>query len=108
MPTRQEMRSQLRLRLEDTGAGMLWDDLTVNDAIAAAVLRYGMRAPREETLSLVIAAGSTVTALPGAPEDLDPARILRVLDERGDHVPRARPVPAGDGVTSPTAMNRVA
>lgn len=99
MPTRQELRAQLRFRLEDTGAGMLWDDLTMNDAIAAAVLRYGMRVPREETLTLAVAAGATTTALPGPPDELDPDRIVRVLDERGEIVPRARPVPdppAGD------------
>ncbi len=101
MPTRVQMRTQIRTRLEDLGAGTLWDDQTINDAISAAILRYGARAPSQQTLTLDLPAGTTSHPLPAPPDEIDPARIVRVLDERGEIVPRSRPVPDGPDTGGP-------
>lgn len=96
MPTRVQMRAQIRTRLEDLGTGTLWDDQTINDAIAAALLRYGARMPGHRTRTIDLPAGSTSHPIPTPPDDpdgIDPARIVRVLDERGEVVPRSRPIP---------------
>ncbi|MFP5372938.1 MAG: hypothetical protein ACLGI3_19650, partial [Actinomycetes bacterium] len=96
MPTRVQIRAQIRTRLEDLGTGILWDDQTVNDAIAAALLRYGARMPGHRTRTIDLPAGSTSQPIPTPPDDpdgIDPARIVRVLDERGEVVPRSRPIP---------------
>jgi len=103
MPTRIQMRAQIRTRLEDLGVGTLWDDQTINDAIAAALLRYGARAPSQQTLTLDLPAGTTSYPVPTPPDEpngIDPARIVRVLDERGDIVPRSCPVPDGEHLGS--------
>jgi hypothetical protein len=105
MPTRVQMRAQIKTRLEDLGAGVLWDDQTINDAIVAALLRYGARMPSQQTLPLDLPAGATsypIPTPPGDPDGIDPARIVRVLDERGDVVPRSRPVPDGPDTGGPT------
>lgn len=113
MPTRTQMRAQIRTRLEDLGAGTLWDDQTINDAIAAALLRYGARAPSQQTLTLDLPAGATSFPVPTPPEEpdgqdwIDPARIVRVLDERGEIVPRSRPVPDGPDTGGPAQGWRV-
>lgn len=90
MATREELRNAVRRRLEDTGGSPLWDDLVLDEALAAAMLRYGLRVPRELTATVAVAAGATSVPLPVG---LDPSRIVRVLDERGEPVPRARTVP---------------
>ena len=92
MPTRIQMRAQIRTRLEDLGAGTVWDDQTINDAIAAALLRYGARAPSQQTLILDLPPGPPATHSPSrrmsrTGRRIDPARIIRVLDERGEIVP---------------------
>ncbi len=104
MPTRVQMRAQLRTRLEDLGTGTLWDDQTINDAIAAALLRYGTRMPGQQTLALYLPAGATSYPLPTPPDDpdgIDPARIVRVLDERGEVIPRSHLVPDGPDTGGP-------
>jgi hypothetical protein len=104
MPTRVQMRAQIRTRLEDLGTGTLWDDQTINDAIAAALLRYGARMPGQRTLTLDLPAGATTHPIPAPPDDpdgIDPTRIVRVLDERGEVVPRSRPVPDGPDTGGP-------
>lgn len=90
MATREEVRNAVRRRLEDTGGSPLWDDLVLNEAVAAAMLRYGLRVPRELSATVAVAAGATSVPLPVG---LDPSRIVRVLDERGEPVSRARTVP---------------
>ncbi len=84
MTTRTELRSSLRQRLEES-VPALWDDTTLNDALAGAIRVYGMRIPREVTTDLVVAAGATrVTVAAG----IDPERIVRVLDGLGRVIPR--------------------
>lgn len=92
MTTRAAMRAGIRVRLGDVGAPPLWDDPTLNEAIADALRGYGARVPRERTTSVDVAAGTWRIALP--PEA---ARVLRVVDPASravdrwpaDHVPPA-------------------
>ena len=99
MTTRAELRTALRQRLEDTGAGPLWDDATLNDALAAAIRAYGTRFPKEAVASVAVAAGAT--RIPVATPAIDPARIVRVLDGTGALVPRLADAADGVAITGP-------
>lgn len=88
MPTRLDLRTSLRLRLEDTGATVLWDDAFLNDAIADAIRRYAIHQPKQVILSTSVAAGATRIAL--TVNAVDPTRILRIFDSTGAIVPRIR------------------
>jgi hypothetical protein len=77
------MRAGIRVRLGDVGAPPLWDDPTLNEAIADALRGYGARVPRERTTSVDVAAGARRIALP--PEAV---RVLRVVDPAGRAVDR--------------------
>ncbi len=85
MTTRAAMRATVRTRLGDTGATTLWDDATLDAAIADALRGYGAHLPRERTTPVVVAAGARRLALP--PEA---ARALRVVDPAGRAVERWR------------------
>lgn len=97
MTTRAALRAALRRRLEDTAPAPLWDDPTLNDALAAAVRGYGARVPAEAVLAVAVPAGAT--RVPVA-EPIDPDRIVRVLDGAGAVVPRHEPMAAA-GVGAP-------
>ena len=84
MPTRAEIRAALRLRLEDTGGSPLWDDATLNEAIAAAVRAYGAAFPKQVTTGVTVPAGETRIA---TGTTIDAARITRVTDAAGIWVP---------------------
>ena len=86
MTTRLHLRTALRLRLEDTSGSPLWDDATLNDALTGAMRSYGARFPMEQVAAVEVTAGASRIAV-AAPE-IEPERIVRVLDERGDTVPR--------------------
>ena len=97
MTTRAELRTALRLRLEDSGGSPLWDDATLNDTLAAAIRAYGVVFPRQVTTGVAVAAGQTRIA---AGATIDPERIARVTDAAGiwvapwpaaEEVPGARP-----------------
>jgi hypothetical protein len=85
MTTRLDLRTALRRRLEDTGATPLWDDATLNDALADAMRHYGTRFPTEATTAVNVVAG--VTSTPVAPP-IPTERVLRLFDENGTCVPR--------------------
>ncbi|CAA9585468.1 MAG: hypothetical protein AVDCRST_MAG19-4523, partial [uncultured Thermomicrobiales bacterium] len=87
MTARAELRSALRLRLEDAGPSPLGNDATLEDALAGAIRAHGARFPKEVVVAAPVAAGATRTAVPGAA--IDPARIVRVLDGSGAAVPGA-------------------
>ena len=87
MTTRAELRAALRRRLEDAGAAPLWDDATLDEALAGAVRAYGARFPKEAVAAVAVAAGATRVPV-GAPGTIDPARIVRVLDGAGAAVPK--------------------
>ena len=80
MTTRAELRTALRARLEDSGGSPLWDDVTLNEMLAAAVRAYGTAFPRQVTTGVTVPAGATriVTGT-----TIDPERIARVTDAAG-------------------------
>jgi len=84
MTTRIELRTALRLRLEDSGITPLWDDATLNECLAAAISAYGVAVPRQVTTGVTVPAGATrvVTGI-----TLDADRIARVIDAAGIWVP---------------------
>jgi hypothetical protein len=84
MTTRAELRTALRLRLEDSGGPPLWDDATLNEALAKAIRTYGAAFPRQTTTGVTVAAGATQIA---SGVTLDPERITRVTDAAGIWVP---------------------
>ena len=84
MPTRSDLRTALRLRLEDSGPTSLWDDATLNDSLAAAIRAYGVAVPRQVTTGVTVPAGATKVA---TGITLDPDRIARVTDAAGIWVP---------------------
>ncbi|MBA2596818.1 MAG: hypothetical protein H0V00_09370, partial [Chloroflexia bacterium] len=59
MTTRIELRTALRLRLEDSGITPLWDDATLNECLAAAISAYGVAVPRQVTTGVTVPAGAT-------------------------------------------------
>ncbi|MCC7022117.1 MAG: hypothetical protein IT338_04780 [Thermomicrobiales bacterium] len=89
MTTRADLRISLRLRLEDSGSDPLWDDATLDAAIAAAIRAYGAAFPRQVTAGVAVPAGAkrVATGL-----EIEPGGIARVLDAAGIWVP---PWPAG-------------
>jgi hypothetical protein len=91
MPTRAELRTALRRRLEDAGASPLWDDATLNDAVEGAIRRYGARFPRETVATIDVTAGAT--SVPVTTAGIEGERIARVLDEAGAIVPRLGEAP---------------
>ena len=80
MPTRAELRSMVRLRLEDTSPTPLWDDATLNDALGAAIARRH----RDELLDALIDAGAP--AAPALTPEEAATRVRR--RHRHDDVPR--------------------
>ena len=86
MTTRLDLRTAVRIRLEDTGLTPLWPDSVLNDALWTGMIRLSSRLPSEATVPVPIAAGETEVALA---EPIERFRLLRVLDENGDPVPEA-------------------
>ncbi|CAA9327879.1 MAG: hypothetical protein AVDCRST_MAG24-670 [uncultured Nocardioidaceae bacterium] len=86
MTTRLTLRTALRSRLEDTTATPLWDDASLNEALAGAMGRYGARVPIERRLDVAIPAATTTIAVATS---LSTRQVVRVLDARGEPVARA-------------------
>lgn len=95
MTTRPTMRTMIRARLGDGTAAPLWDDAALNEAIAAALLAYGARLPRERTAAVAVGAGARRLPLP--PDAADAARVIRVADPTGRPIPPWRDDPADGG-----------
>src|SRR5262245_48966635 len=85
MTTRLELRTAVRRRLEDTGGSPLWDDAALNDFLAEAMRRYGMRFPKEMSTTVNVVAGATSAAVTPA---LAAGQVVRVFDGVGELVPR--------------------
>jgi len=85
MTTRAELRTSLRQRLEDTGASPLWDDATLNDALAGALRVYGGRFPMEASTQVAVVAAVQQIVVNG---EIEPERIVRVIDPIGREIPR--------------------
>jgi len=93
MPTRLDLRTALRRRLEDTTGTPLWDDATLNELLSDAVSHYGIRFPAERTITLLVSAGDTT--LPVVP---DVTTVIAVRDGTGAALPRSHADHApGDG-----------
>ena len=86
MTTRLTLRTALRVRLEDATATPLWDDASLNQALAEAMGRYGARVSIERRLSVAIPAATTTIAVA---TPLSTRQVIRVVDARGEPVPRA-------------------
>lgn len=87
MTTRLALRTALQRRLDDTLAVPLWTDAQLNDLLEAALARYGSRHPAEASLTAVVAAGATSLAVGSG---ITGQRIVRILDPKGNLVPRGR------------------
>jgi hypothetical protein len=86
MTTRLELRTAVRLRLEDTSLNPLWTDSGLNDALRTGMIRLSSRFPAEASTTITVLAGVRTVAVTPA---MDRDRILRVLDERGEPVREA-------------------
>jgi hypothetical protein len=85
--TRADLRTQIRLRLEDTSGSPLWADADLNDYLVEAMRAYGAHFPAETTTATAaVADGVTSVALPAAV--LHASRIVAVRDAYGRDVPR--------------------
>jgi hypothetical protein len=85
MTTRLDLRTATRQHLEDAGASPLWDDATLNDFLDEAMRQYGVRFPREQTITVAVAAGATRISV--TPE-IEGERVQRIFDADGVLVPR--------------------
>ncbi len=85
MTTRADLRAAVRLRLADANGGALWDDATLNDFLAEALRDYGTRFPREQSLTVNVAAGATSVAITPS---IERHQVVRVFDPTGSPVPR--------------------
>ena len=77
MTTKAELRAALRRRLEDVPVTGLWDDATLDDALADGLSRYGTIAPLEERTTVVVSDGAlsfTVAGLETERSDCSRAR----------------------------------
>lgn len=83
-----DVRSQVRLRLEDTGASTSWSDEEIDAGLRQALDEYGHRYPLEQRTDTPVAEGDSSVDLP------DGARkVVRVIDPHGRVVP-PQPIPA--------------
>jgi len=93
MTTRADLRAAVRRRLEDTALtpSPLWDDAVLNDALAAAIRDYSARFPVERSVQITVPAGVTQITDPALTQS--GGRITRVVDPRGNVVPRIWDLP---------------
>lgn len=84
MTTRIELRQALRLRLEDDSPAPLWDDASLNAAIAAAVRAYGGVFPRQVTTGVTVPEAATRVSLS---TEIAPGRVTRITDAAGIWAP---------------------
>lgn len=88
MTTRLQLRSILRRRLEDNSGTPLWDDVSLNELLADAVRRYGIRFPAEKTEAIVVADGATTILVD---DEIAGSDIVAVRDGNGVAIARTRP-----------------
>ena len=65
MTTKAEFRAAVRRRLDDVPVAGLWDDATLDDAMADALSRYGVFAPQEERSTVAVSDGAMSFAVTG-------------------------------------------
>jgi hypothetical protein len=89
MTTKAELREMVRRRVEDTSlTAPLWDDETLDDALADALARYGAIVPMEERVTVTVTEGDEAITVSGLESG---AAIVRVVDPSGGVVPRFEP-----------------
>ncbi|HEY7035084.1 MAG TPA: hypothetical protein VH482_27335 [Thermomicrobiales bacterium] len=89
MTTRLELRTAVRRRLEDTGGSPLWDDAALNDFLAEAMRRYGVRFPKELSTTVNVVAGATSAVVTPA---LTAGQVVRIFDDVGQPIPRQQAI----------------
>jgi hypothetical protein len=77
MTTKAELRDALRRRLEDVPVTGLWDDATLDDALADGLSRYGAIAPLEERSTVVVSESALSFTVAGLETG---EAIVRLLD----------------------------
>lgn len=80
MTTLAQLRTSLRLQLEDSGGSPLYADTTLNDYIVQAIRQYGTWAPLTKTTTTVVATDATTVTLPATVTE---HLVVRVLDGTG-------------------------
>jgi hypothetical protein len=85
MATKAEMNALVRRRLEDASVAPLWDDATIDDALADGLSRYGAFVPLEMQSSVIVASGATGFSVTG----LESGQAIRQV-----FAPNGRLVPA--------------
>lgn len=85
MATRAEIRSQVRVKLEDVSSGApLFSDSDLNTFAGLALQEYGRWAPLQAAAVAVVGAGATTVAHPSGAAA---GTVVTVLDARGTVVP---------------------
>ncbi len=95
MTTKAELRDMVRRRVEDTSlTSPLWDDETLDDALADGLARYGAIVPLEERSTIAVAEGVEEISV----EELERGMaVARVIDPAGRVTPRIDHPGAGVG-----------
>lgn len=83
MTTLLQLRTSLRLRLEDSGGTPLFADATLNDYIVQAIREYGRWAPLTTTTTVAVATDATTITIPSTIQE---AGIVAVRDGTGADV----------------------
>lgn len=86
MTTKVELRELVRRRLEDSSVAPLWDDETLNDAMADGLSRYGAIVPLDERSTVAVVSGASGFAVPGLESGM---AIREVFAPNGAVVPAA-------------------
>lgn len=86
MTTKLELREMVRRRLEDVSVAPLWDDATIDDALADGLMRYGSILPLEERSNVAVVSGASGFAVPGLESGM---AIREVFSPNGTRVPPA-------------------
>lgn len=77
MTTKAELRAAVRRRLDDVPVAGLWDDATLDDAMADALARYGALAPQEERSTVAVSDGAMSFVVAGLERG---QAVRRVID----------------------------
>lgn len=86
MTTKAELREMVRRRVEDTSlTAPLWDDETLDDALADGLARYGTIVPLEERTTVAVADADEAITVSGLESG---TAIARVIAPSGCVVPR--------------------
>ena len=95
MTTRAQLRTSIRLELNDTGGSPLWSDSLLNEWINQAIAAYSRELPEEASATLTAVAAQATYALPAGTQRVlrveQPKEVIRVRTSAS----RTLPYPAG-------------